>query len=299
MPAVWRKREETQSRPKLPARCSLGGMAKGRFTKGRFSVAKCGVAGVEAAVADTSHAFGRHMHDQYGIGVIMRGAQKSASGRGTVEAQAGDIITVNPAEVHDGTPLGQSGRAWRMLYFEPKALANEFLDLRGSAVAGAEFSRPALRDSVSATRFLSLFRAMTDLNGGHSEIEARENLLLLLPALIDHRQDKRPPETPQRLSQARARIDDDPSAPLSLLDLASICDLSQFQLIRGFSKYTGLTPHAYLIQRRLQKARRLIAGGTPLVDAAQASGFADQSHMTRLFVRAYGLSPGLYAAAMN
>ena len=34
------------------------------------------------------------MHDQYGIGVIMRGAQKSASGRGTVEAQAGDIITV-------------------------------------------------------------------------------------------------------------------------------------------------------------------------------------------------------------
>ena len=267
--------------------------------KGRFSVAKCAAIGVEATMADTSHAFGRHTHDQYGIGVIMRGAQKSASGRGIVEAQAGDVITVNPAEVHDGTPLGESGRAWRMLYFEPKALAGEFLELRGSAVAGAEFSQPALRDPVSATRFLSLFRAMTDVNGGHGEIEARENLLLLLAALIDRSQDERPPETPRRLNQARARIDDDPSAPLSLLELASICELSQFQLIRGFSKHTGLTPHAYLIQRRLQKARRLIAGGTPLAGVAQASGFSDQSHMTRLFVRAYGLSPGLYAAAMN
>ncbi|MFD1226305.1 helix-turn-helix domain-containing protein [Pseudochrobactrum kiredjianiae] len=52
-------------------------------------------------------------------------------------------------------------------------------------------------------------------------------------------------------------------------------------------------------QRRLQRARKMIAGGTALADAAQAAGFADQSHMTRLFARTYGMSPGIYATAMN
>ncbi len=248
-------------------------------------------------MADTAHAFARHMHDQYGVGVIVRGAQKSASGRGPIEAQAGDIITVNPAEVHDGTPLGDQGRAWHMLYFEPQALAADLQALAGSA--GAEFARPVLRDAVSAARFLALFRAMTDPAGAHSEIEAREQLLLLLPALIDRSPRSTPPATPHRLRRARARIDDDPAAPLSLAELAALCELSQFQLIRGFAKDTGLTPHAYLVQRRLQTARRLMAGGSSLADAAQAAGFADQSHMTRLFVRTYGVSPGVYAAAMR
>ncbi|SQI36332.1 AraC-like ligand binding domain [Serratia plymuthica] len=54
--------------------------------------------------ADTDFSFGRHTHDQFGIGLMDRGAQKSLSGRGRVESSAGDIITVNPGEVHDGSP---------------------------------------------------------------------------------------------------------------------------------------------------------------------------------------------------
>jgi AraC-like DNA-binding protein len=53
------------------------------------------------------------------------------------------------------------------------------------------------------------------------------------------------------------------------------------------------------MQRRIDRARRLIAGRTPLAEAAVASGFADQSHMTRVFVRKYGVSPGLYADAVS
>ena len=60
------------------------------------------VFGESLAAADSAHAFGRQTHDQFGIGLIERGAQKSASGRGIVEAGAGDMITVNPGEVHDG-----------------------------------------------------------------------------------------------------------------------------------------------------------------------------------------------------
>jgi AraC-like DNA-binding protein len=59
-----------------------------------------------------------------------------------------------------------------------------------------------------------------------------------------------------------------------------------------------LTPHSYLLQRRVQLARRLIARGASLADASLGSGFADQSHMTRMFVRTYGVSPRTYADAI-
>lgn len=255
--------------------------------------------GVEAVSADTSHAFGRHTHDQFGIGVIMRGAQKSLSGRGIVEAETGDVITVNPGEVHDGSPLGESGRAWRMLYFDPATLADSIRALTDGSNDSAELSRPMMRDPGSAAYFLCLFRTMTDPHGGYSEIEGGENLLLLLARLIERRDRKRRHGAPKAIEQARARIDDDPSARLTLDELAALGGVSQFQLVRGFSKVTGFTPHAYLVQRRLQRARKMIAEGTALADAAHAAGFADQSHMTRLFVRTYGMSPGLYAAAMT
>ena len=54
---------------------------------------------------------------------------------------------------------------------------------------------------------------------------------------------------------------------------------------------------AFRLGDSLQAARRLIASGRPLVEAALESGFHDQSHMTRLFVRIHGYSPGAFARA--
>lgn len=100
-----------------------------------------------------------------------------------------------------------------------------------------------------------------------------------------------PVKVPTSLASAVNLIDDDPLAPLTLSDLAGECGLSRYQVVRGFAKTTGLTPHAYLIQRRIDIVRRLIADGTPLAEAAIAGGFTDQSHMTRVFVRKFGFSP--------
>ncbi|MFS2018002.1 AraC family ligand binding domain-containing protein, partial [Massilia sp. CT11-108] len=84
-----------------------------------FRIVRAAVPGVQAVEARSDHVFARHSHDQYGVGLMLAGGQTSSSGRGQVEALAGDIITVNPGEVHDGAPLGGAPRAWRMLYLPP------------------------------------------------------------------------------------------------------------------------------------------------------------------------------------
>jgi AraC-like DNA-binding protein len=60
----------------------------------------------------------------------------------------------------------------------------------------------------------------------------------------------------------------------------------------------GITPHAYLVQRRVRLARGLLAAGRTPAQAAAEAGFADQSHLTRAFLRQLGVTPGRYRAAL-
>jgi len=74
--------------------------------------------------------------------------------------------------------------------------------------------------------------------------------------------------------------------------------VSRFQLLRGFSREIGITPHAYLVQRRVLRAKQFLADGQTPAEAATRAGFADQSHMTRAFVRQLGITPARYQAAI-
>ncbi|MBO9687208.1 MAG: AraC family transcriptional regulator [Mitsuaria chitosanitabida] len=264
-----------------------------------FTLLPSRLVGIEVVRADTARAFARHVHDQFGIGLIDRGAQKSASGRGMVEAGAGDLITVNPGEVHDGTPIGDHGRSWRMLYLDPERVFELAADVTGRAVSReVEFTRPTLKDTRLARRFEALFPALIAAPTAAPSMQAESALLMLLADLLSPRSGDAPIAA-ATITPARARLDDDPASEVDLATLAADAGLSRFQFLRAFSRATGLTPHAYLIQRRLQRARALIARGLPLADAAAASGFCDQSHLTRHFVRCFGLSPGAYARSVR
>lgn len=268
------------------------------MTRGHFKIFRCAIAGVQAIESDTDHVFPRHTHERFGVGVIHRGAQKSRSGRGMVEAGAGDTITVNPGEVHDGAPIGDAGRSWRMLYLEPSLVAEASADVSEGKTRTYEFCHPVMSDADVARRFQMLFSAVTRGDVEKACLRSEELFFGLLPDVMQESTicgDRQ--SVPRGIFVAKCRIDDDPAAPISLSDLARASGLSRFQLLRGFVRATGLTPHAYLVQRRIDLSRRLIARGTSLAEAATVAGFADQSHMTRIFVRKYGISPGAYADA--
>ena len=264
------------------------------MTQGEFRILQATVPGVTAVAASSRRSFTKHTHDEFGIGVIEHGAQRSLSGRGMVEAGAGNLITVNPGEVHDGMPIGDAGRTWSILYFRPELIAEAAADVFEER-RHAEIAHPVMTDPFLANRFRGLFRILTsEVDPG---VSGEAGLLEFVAQVICER--RMPVVAAPDIRHAQAMIDDDPAAGHTLAGLAREAGLSRFQLLRAFEKTTGLTAHAYIVQRRVDLARRLIAEGVSLARAAASSGFADQSHMTRVFVSKYGISPGRFASALT
>ena len=251
-----------------------------------------GIEGLQAVSGCSARSFPRHTHDDFGFGVMVSGGQISASGRGQVEAGPGQIITVNPGEVHDGMPLGGRARTWHMFYLSPGLMDDLGEGLGAGSSQNLEFQYPVLGDATAARKFMTAWSFLTSSPASTGRLAQEEHLLNSLGGLIGER--SIPPSaerTPHQITRLRAMIDDDVCAEHSLADLAHEAGLSRFQTLRAFARATGLTPHAYMVEKRLQAARRMILAGHPIADAALASGFADQSHMTRAFSSRYGLTP--------
>ena len=80
---------------------------------------------------------------------------------------------------------------------------------------------------------------------------------------------------------------------ITVMQLAAACGLSGHHFSRAFRHSTGVAPHQWLLQRRIEKAKQLLRQSRlPLSEVAAVCGFAHQSHFTRAFARLVGVSPG-------
>jgi len=130
-----------------------------------------------------------------------------------------------------------------------------------------------------------------------------ETLGLALSAYLVHRYaaaDVRPtlpaprekPLDPRRLARVTAFVEANIERPLSVAELASVACTSSAHFARSFKAATGETPHAFVSQQRLARAKRLLAGaGHSIAEIAYASGFSSQSNFARAFRKVTGLAP--------
>ena len=114
-------------------------------------------------------------------------------------------------------------------------------------------------------------------------------LALPHPARGSHDHDR------QAHARVLAYIDDALDGPLSLDEIALVAGMPVLRFLRSFSIAVGTTPHAYITERRMQRARALL-GSTddPIADIAANCGFAHQSHLGAVFKDRLGLSPRQY-----
>jgi AraC-like DNA-binding protein len=257
-----------------------------------------GLAGIEALHARfVEHAYRPHSHPTWTVAVVERGAARFSLDATQQRAAQGELFVLEPDSVHTGMAAVPEGWAYKVLYIDPK-LVHEWDERDGSPPRAARwvvFRDVALRGALERAH-----AALASQPSGGPAVE--EAVLGAVAALRPHLRPGPPDRGRDRaehaaVRRARAHLRERWDQPVTLAELAAVAGLSRFELVRRFREQSGVPPHAYHVNLRVEEARRRLTAGQAPATVAADCGFADQPHLSRVFKRAVGVSPGRYARA--
>ena len=237
----------------------------------------------------------RHSHEHFSIGAITAGRSTYVHEQASCEVATGTVVLMNPGDVHACNPIDAQPWSYLMLYVDTPWLT----DLQHQLGFAAELDYRPFACTHTADRTLfdglnQLYELLLDAQAStlqkHSGAVAffTEVQIRLNPAqvMLD--------EPNSKLERAAEYIREHCTQALKLEDICTAAELSASYLIRAFKQQYGMTPHAYLVNRRIQFARQQLRQGRLIADVALDAGFADQAHFQRVFKQHLAATPGQY-----
>ncbi len=254
--------------------------------------------GIEALSCSSHFSFGSHIHNGHVLWLNSEGGEYFTLKGSTEMLQPGSISVIEPGIVHSNRPCEKGGRHLRSLYLDREFFLYVEKMETGSATGKICLPTARFQNIRQWKQAVLLHEAIIT---GEEQI-VLEHLVLLL---FSHLRESLPRwkqeanirsctdyRLPQIIDYMRAHLGE----KISLNELAQIARCTSFHIIRIFKTGMGMSPHAYLVQLRLEQARQYMDKGYTIADAALLSGFSDQSHLNRVFSKRYGLTPGSYIA---
>lgn len=243
------------------------------------------------------HRYDRHSHDEFSIILVTGGAKTLRVGTNSYTVEPGQIVLVPPGYSHECEPLRSQSWSHRCWYLSP-SLAAELLG------PGTEPQRlpgfdPVISNDRLAKRLIRSHHLSQASEEGGQDLS---QLSLLSEAIQLSRREKDRSRPIRSRARTEAYVSALKTAPAQQLDLEFLADLggvTRFQVIRDFKAIYHMTPGVYLRDLRLRESRRMLRDDISLADLSQSLGFSDQSHFSRSFKAAYGMSPLAYRNALS
>jgi AraC-like DNA-binding protein len=248
------------------------------------------------AIADGREVcYARHSHAHFSIGAITAGRSTYVHEHAQFEVAAGTVVLMNPGDVHACNPIDDQPWSYVMLYVETPWLTD--LQHQSGFAKDLEFrpfSATHLQDAALFHDLIALYQVL---------IDEQQDVLRKQSAAVEFFSDLQPHLNPAgqalrepnfKLERAADFIREHCTDLLSLDDICVAAQLSPSYLIRAFKQHYGMTPHAFLVNQRIQFARERLRSGQLIADVALAAGFADQAHFQRAFKQHLAATPGQY-----
>jgi AraC-like DNA-binding protein len=246
------------------------------------------------------HRYPAHSHDTHCVAVITGGALAVEVRHERRVCRRGDVIIIDADTVHSGIAADAGHWKMRVAHVQPDALAayserlglarRERFDVASSFISDDELSRQLYGvnwcsevDDDPFKRSEVLASAIIGLRARHATRAAGLPAVRREPALVHG---------------IKNRLREDFHAQITLSTLAAEFRVTPFVLLRAFERETGLSPHAFQQQERVRHAMPLLRAGRPIAEVGARSGFADQSHFTRVFKQQTGVTPKVYQSAL-
>jgi AraC-like DNA-binding protein len=231
-----------------------------------------------------------HCHDTWTVLIVDGGAISYDLDTRSHAAMGQTVAVLPPGVIHNGRPApGAPGFTKRVLYLDAGVVPGELV--------GAAVDHTGIEDAELRAALAALHRSLTldeDVLDGESRLSLiRDRIIRHLDPAATER------SRPERRSAKRLRsmLDEHVTTDLRLDDAATLLGRSKAHLIRSFTSEYGVSPHAYVVGRRIERARHLLLAGATPADVAAITGFYDQSHLTRHFKRHTSTTPAAYAAS--
>jgi AraC-like DNA-binding protein len=235
------------------------------------------------------YAYPMHCHDTWTVLLIDTGAIRYDLDSRQCGAEGQSIAIVPPGVIHDGRAAdGAPGFRKRNLCLHASMLP---LELVGAAVDRTNLHDPQLRAALAALHDSLLL--------GEDPLDGEARLALAAERIKTHLAPRR--SVRHQLEPALARalrdlLDEHTIDPISLERAAGLLQRSVPHLVRSFTQVYGVSPHAYVIGRRIESARGMLLDGVKPAEVATRVGFYDQAHFSRHFKRHTSVPPGRFAA---
>jgi AraC-like DNA-binding protein len=244
-----------------------------------------------------THDYPAHMHEEYCVVLVLHGTEITTLRGRSYKARPGTLFFINADEVHSSRSIRSE---YRVLKISPAALSRLSINLIGRTLETPCFSTSMVNDASIFHMLLSLH---LKLEQNASALEQQSQFLSTLGLLILRQAecDFIPPAKKDLhcVDLIRDYLKSHYAENVSLAQLTSITNLNPFHLLRIFRNKVGVPPHEYQTQLRIAHARKLIRYGKSISEAAQETGFFDQSHLSRNFKRIVGVTPGHYLSHIN
>jgi AraC-like DNA-binding protein len=237
----------------------------------------------------------RHAHEHFSIGAITAGRSTYVHEQSQFQVSTGTVVLMNPGDVHACNPIDNQPWSYLMLYVDTPWLSDLQHQLGFSHDLGfRRFSNTHNRDTVLFDGLKRLYAVLVDhqqdvLYKHSAAVEFFTEVQLRLNPVDPPRR-----EPNFKLERAADYIRDNCTQMLKLEDICAAAQLSPSYLIRAFKHHYGMTPHAFLVNRRIQFARERLRSGKLIADVALEAGFADQAHFQRAFKQHLAATPGQY-----
>jgi AraC-like DNA-binding protein len=237
----------------------------------------------------SGHAYDRHRHDAYAMGYTIAGVLSFGYRGKVVNSLPGACMVIHPDEVHDGHAGTATGFLYRMIYVDPSLVRKAL----GETCRALPFVKEAVQNNPRLHNALQI--ALSDFNTPLESLQIDTFLTALTDVMVQQISGIRDKSVGKinhkAVYEARTFLESSFARKVASEELELITGLDRFAIARHFRGSLGTSPYQYLISRRLEEAQKLIATDLSLSSIAFETGFADQSHMTRHFKRAYGVTP--------
>jgi AraC-like DNA-binding protein len=237
------------------------------------------------------YAYPPHCHDTWTVLIVDAGAIRYDLDSRRCGAARATVAVLPPGVIHDGRAApGTVGFRKRNLYLDAGFLPPALI---GPAVDHTTIDDPGLRAAIAGVHEVLVS------DDAHDGLDAEGRIALIGERIAAHLGAAPGGARPDRRLAGRLRLllDEHAVEPLTLQRAAAQLERSVPHLVRCFTRQYGVSPHAYVIGRRIEGARRRLLRGERPADVAGAVGFYDQAHLTRHFKRHTSTTPARYATS--